>query len=65
MRYRDGGVQDRSIQATQSVGKDRLVVGRWTAYGQHSSLDFVLLGREQQNGPARSQWSAICSALEI
>ena len=28
-------------------------------------LGFVLLGREQQNGPARSPWSAVCSALGI
>jgi cytochrome c553 len=28
-------------------------------------LGFVLLGREQQNGPARSPWSAFCSALGI
>jgi cytochrome c553 len=28
-------------------------------------LGFVLLGREQQNGPALSPWSAICSALGI
>jgi cytochrome c553 len=28
-------------------------------------LGFVLLGREQQNGAARSPWSAFCSALGI
>jgi cytochrome c553 len=28
-------------------------------------LGFVLLGGEQQNGPARSPWSAFCSALGI
>jgi len=28
-------------------------------------LGFVLLGRAQQNGPARSPWSAFCSALGI
>jgi cytochrome c553 len=28
-------------------------------------LGFVVLGREQQNGPARSPWSAVCSALGL
>src|ERR1700730_16646987 len=28
-------------------------------------LGFVLLGREQQNGPALGPWSAFCSALGI
>lgn len=33
--------------------------------GVSISLGFILLGRAQQNGPARSPWSAFCSALGI
>jgi cytochrome c553 len=43
-------------------------IGWWSAAGLLAVgilLGFVVLSREQQNGPARSPWSAFCSALGI